>query len=135
MCPTFAEILKINITYKQIAAFLFLIAFLAQTYSKGFIIAAYYSNNASYAKNCINKATPKLHCNGKCQMMKKLKQEENKDKQNPDRKSDNKNEVLFFLPTQSAAQLPSALITVAYAPYNTTPVNEIAFGFYQPPRA
>lgn len=35
-----------------------------------------------------------MHCNGKCQMMKKLKQEENKDKQNPERKSDNKDEVL-----------------------------------------
>ncbi len=36
-----------------------------------------------------------MHCNGKCQMMKKLKQEENKDEQNPERKSENKNECVL----------------------------------------
>lgn len=36
-----------------------------------------------------------MHCNGKCQMMKKLKQEEKKDQENPDRKNENKNEVLL----------------------------------------
>lgn len=35
-----------------------------------------------------------MHCNGRCQMMKKLKQEDKKDQQNPDRKSDNKDEVV-----------------------------------------
>ena len=57
-------------------------------------MADYFINTAAYAKNCENKAKPKLHCNGKCQMMKKLKQEENKDKQHPERKADNKEEVL-----------------------------------------
>ena len=38
-----------------------------------------------YAKNCINKARPKLHCNGKCQMMKKMRKRKKK-KQNQDRK-------------------------------------------------
>ena len=54
----------------------------------------YYTNTAAYAKNCINKARPKLHCNGKCQMMKKMQQEEKKDQQNPERKAENKAEVL-----------------------------------------
>jgi len=66
----------------------------AQTFSKTFITAGYYANTAAYAKNCENKAKPQMRCNGKCQLMKKLKQEENKDKQNPDRKTDNKEEIL-----------------------------------------
>lgn len=53
----------------------------------------YVLNTGAYAKNCENKARPKMHCNGKCQMMKKLKQEEKKDQQNPDRKLENKSEV------------------------------------------
>lgn len=69
-------------------------AFIAQTFSKTFIIAEYYTNTAAYAKNCINKAKPKMACNGKCQVMKKIQQEENKDKQNPERKTNNKEEVL-----------------------------------------
>lgn len=48
-----------------------------------------------------------MHCNGKCQMMKKLQQEEKKDQENPERKAENKNEIIlstksFFanVPTQ-----------------------------------
>lgn len=58
-------------------------------------MADYYTNTAKYAKNCENKARPKMHCNGKCQMMKKLQQEEKKDQENPERKSENKNEIVL----------------------------------------
>jgi hypothetical protein len=79
---------------KKIAALFILVSFMAQTFSKAAIVGNYYLNTADYAKNCINKAKPKLHCNGKCQMMKKLKQEEKKDTQNPERRSNVKNQVL-----------------------------------------
>ena len=85
--------MKTDFIYRQLAAFLFFAAFFAQTFSGTFVIADYYVNTAKYAKNCVNKATPKLHCNGQCQMMKKLKQEEKQDEENPERKAENKNEV------------------------------------------
>ncbi len=75
--------------YRQIIAFLLLFAFMLQTFSKTFIVAGYFTNTKAYAKNCENKAKPKMRCNGKCQMMKKLKQEEKKDEQNPQRKIEN----------------------------------------------
>lgn len=53
----------------------------------------YYLHTASYAKNCVNKARPVMHCNGKCQMAKKMMQEERKDEQAPERKSVNKNDI------------------------------------------
>ena len=34
-----------------------------------------------------------MHCNGKCQMMKKIKQEEKKNDQLPNRSSQSKNEI------------------------------------------
>jgi hypothetical protein len=34
-----------------------------------------------------------LHCNGKCQLAKKLKQQEKKEQQNPELKLENKNEI------------------------------------------
>jgi hypothetical protein len=71
---------------RQLLAFFLLISFMAQTFSQAFIVAGYYLNTAAYAKNCENKNKPKLKCNGSCQMMKKLKQEEKKDQQNPERK-------------------------------------------------
>ncbi|UAY52719.1 hypothetical protein [Ferruginibacter albus] len=52
-------------------------------------MADYLTNTNSYAKTCINKANPKMHCNGKCQMMRKLQQEERN--KNADNQSENKN--------------------------------------------
>lgn len=50
---------------------------LAQTFSKWAVVIEYNLNRNYVAKNlCINKVKPKLHCNGKCQMMKKLAEEE-----------------------------------------------------------
>lgn len=65
-----------------------------QTFNRSFVVYDYLTNTGSYAKNCINKAKPKMHCNGKCQMIKKLQQEEKKDQQDPDRKGENKLNVL-----------------------------------------
>ena len=83
-----------EIYYLKYTGIILLLAFVAQTFSKTFIVAGYYANKAAYAKNCENKARPKMNCNGKCQVMKKLQQEEKQDKQNPDRKTDHKEEIL-----------------------------------------
>lgn len=58
-----------------------LIAFAAQTFSGAFIQLGYAVNPEAFAKYCVNKAKPKLHCNGKCQMMKKMKEEEKKEQE------------------------------------------------------
>ena len=73
---------------------LLLAALLLQSFNRMLVIGDYYINTGSYAVNCENKAKVEIHCNGKCQMTKKLKQEEEKDKNNPQRKVENHNE--FF---------------------------------------
>jgi len=70
-----------------------LFAIMVQTYNKAFIVLDYYTNTESFAVKCENKSKPWMHCNGQCQMIKKLKQEENKDNQNPERR-DNRDEVI-----------------------------------------
>lgn len=80
--------------FRQIAAIFLFVAFAAQIFDRGLIVLDYYANTSSFAKNCENKARPMMHCNGKCQMMKKLKEEEKKEQQNPERRSENKNEVI-----------------------------------------
>lgn len=47
-----------------------------QSFSRYFVIADYMVNIDAYKKSCINKARPKLHCNGKCQALKKLNSKE-----------------------------------------------------------
>lgn len=81
---------------KNISALVLLLAFGLQCFNKTFIVVDYYSNTEAYAKECINKNRPKMHCNGRCAMMKKLKADEKKDADNPERKSENKNTISFY---------------------------------------
>lgn len=82
------------IMFKPVIASLFLLVFMVQTFNAPFILLDYMANTAAYAKKCINTSKPKLHCNGKCQMMKKMQEEERKDQQNSKQKSVNKIQVL-----------------------------------------
>ena len=72
---------------KPLLAILLLIGMLTQTFSKFFIVANYQLNKEYIAKYlCENRDKPQMHCNGKCQMMKKLKQQEKKDQDTPQNK-------------------------------------------------
>ncbi len=84
------------ITYKQLGVIILLIALLLQLLNRVLIISDYYLNTQSYAAKCENKARPMLHCNGKCQMAKKLAKQEKKDQQNPESRGGNKNDFYFF---------------------------------------
>ncbi|WP_336720376.1 hypothetical protein [Paraflavisolibacter sp. H34] len=75
---------------RSLVAILFIVAFAVQSFSQVLIVADYYAHTEAFAQNCENKARPQLKCHGKCQMMKKLQEEEKKNGQNPDRKAENK---------------------------------------------
>jgi hypothetical protein len=62
---------------KGIATVILLLLFTVQTFSKWMWVLDYNLNQAYIAKNlCINKARPKLHCNGHCQLRKKMAEDE-----------------------------------------------------------
>jgi len=50
-------------------------ALLAQTFSRSIAMADYMVNLEAYKKACVNKAKPMMHCNGKCQLLKKMKKQ------------------------------------------------------------
>lgn len=119
---------------KQVIACVFLLCFTAQTFARQFIVFDYYINTTAYAKNCINKSKPKLHCNGKCQMMQKLKQEEKKDEQMPERKSDGKAEVLFLANCAFVLQEQPVLhCAVFYYTYNNSVEIKMPRSIFHPP--
>lgn len=109
-----------------------LLSLLLQTFQVFAIVGEYYLNTSAYAKNCINKARPQMHCNGKCQMMKKIKQEEKKSAQVPE-KSFNKNEVIS---SKSFFTTLSFLYTGRMIPYigllPSFPVSR-SYPFFHPP--
>ena len=73
-------------TIKRLGVLLLMIALLLQSFSRVLIIGDYYLNTESYAAHCENKANPIMHCNGKCQMAKKLKQAYESEKADPNKK-------------------------------------------------
>jgi hypothetical protein len=74
--------------FRRATAFLLLLVFFAQAFSRYLLVADYFVNRAAYAANCINKDRPSMRCNGRCQLCKKLhQQDKTEEKQAPDRKS------------------------------------------------
>jgi hypothetical protein len=76
--------------FRRTTAILLLLVFFAQAFSWYLVVADYYVDTASFAENCVNKDRPWMHCNGRCQLCKKLHQQDgNEDKQTPERRSAN----------------------------------------------
>jgi hypothetical protein len=128
--------LKSTFSYNQLIALIFFAAIFAQTFSKVFIVADYFGNTGKYAKNCINKAKPKMRCNGKCQMMKKLKQEEEKDQQNQERKNQHESIVLSsksFFPSINFSILST--VTLTYSIDNVANEQKMPRSIFHPPSA
>jgi hypothetical protein len=137
------NIIKYNFQYfifvtmfRKIIATVFLLTFVAQTFSAPFIILDYYTNTGAYAKTCINKARPKMHCNGKCQVMKKMKEEEKKEQENAERRGSAKSEVLStksFYPTLTDPEFINIGAIKNAATCNLLP-RDHSFDFFKPPR-
>jgi hypothetical protein len=67
--------------WRQLAVIILFFSVLLQSFNRAVIVGGYYA--AAYAKACENKARPEMKCGGKCQMMKKLKNEEKNEQQAP----------------------------------------------------
>lgn len=64
----------------RLIAILLIICSVSMNLSGIFVFAGFEMNQDYIAKElCINKNKPQLHCNGKCYLMKKLKQAEDKE--------------------------------------------------------
>ena len=72
---------------KNLSTILLLVITFLQTFSLFVIRTDYYLNKSVITeKLCVNKAKPKMHCNGKCYLAKQLKEKEQQNKQAPDGK-------------------------------------------------
>jgi hypothetical protein len=70
-------------------------ALIAHTFSRSLVLADYMVNLEAYKKACVNKTKPMMHCNGKCQMLKKLKKQEGDNGANTPAPKFNQTEVVL----------------------------------------
>lgn len=85
------------------------------------IYAAFYANQNYIEKNlCINRDKPWMHCDGHCQLNKKLSDDDQRDAQAPVQRMASEMSVLFFAPVS----FQSVIFQIA----DTVPLN----GYYIP---
>lgn len=123
--------------FKPFAAAWLLMAFVVQTFSGAFVLVDYFTNTKAYAKNCVNKARPAMHCNGKCQMMKKWRAEQEQEQKNNERTAENKKEVLSDKSDFSSIIAPDFVITFLpkMAARSKGKAQDRAFAIFHPPQA
>ena len=107
--------------FRSISSTILLIAFAIQSFHMGGIVVDYYLNTSAYIKKCENKAKPILKCNGKCQLAKKILEEQKKDEQAPERKLENKFEVICLKSQFATFSLQQYTLSNFYSPYLARP--------------
>ena len=99
--------------FRQIAVIFILLAVSVQVFNRGLIVIDYQINQAAFAKNCENITRPTLHCNGKCQMIKKLKENEKQEQKFPGKKWSTIDEVV-----SSKSFFNTIVYTEIFIPYS-----------------
>lgn len=120
---------------KKSIALVLLIAFMVQAFSKIFIVIDYNINTAAYEAKCINKANLTLKCKGKCQMMKAIEHESQKEQQYPDRRGENKYDITisdqnYFPNTHQKINFSTDFIFPEYQP---DMIREATLSIFHPP--
>lgn len=83
-------------------------------------MATFIANEDYVAANlCINKDKPEMHCNGHCQLDKKLHEDQDHNQPNPDKKV-NLESTIFFFDTNNAT--PEIGFIALTTPQNGKPV-------------
>lgn len=120
--------------FRQLLSILFILAFPVQTFQQNLVVGSYYFNNAVYAKNCVNKAKPSSGCNGRCQMMKKLQQQEQQQSPVPGMKAEQKGETFSSLVYNTIIQTPETNVNRCFGFAFTIGIPAgIAVSIFHPP--
>jgi len=120
----------------KVFALISLLAFMAMTFSQAIILTSFMVNRAYIAKNlCENRSRPVMRCGGKCCLAKKLRNEQKKDQENPERRSENKFDVLA-LAWKAPVSLSVSEVLLHHTPHYLDAVTEdYRPGCFHPPQA
>lgn len=105
---------------RRLTAIVLLLALINCSFSR-FVVCTGFGLNRAYIsqKLCINRTRPWLHCNGKCYLMKKLRQAEENERKQTEKDNLSRLEINFFqealvlsflqpvIPSQQKAKFPA----------------------------
>lgn len=119
---------------KFVAAIFLLLIVLMQTFSSFLIEADFFINQDYIAKNlCVNRDKPMMHCNGKCFLAKKLK--EDGKSQSPASKSEKSDVMPFFVPAPYSFNDFSQVDKLAYFIKDDNTISSFSRFIFHPPTA
>ncbi|HTE00384.1 MAG TPA: hypothetical protein VK668_13920 [Mucilaginibacter sp.] len=118
----------------KITAVLLIIVIVSSSFSRFFIFAGFELNKSYIAtKLCENRNRPWMHCNGKCYLMKKIKQAE--DKQNNAERESQKNLVQeSYCEAIPEVKFYTQLLQVIAIPNNRIELPQGHNAIFQPPQ-
>ncbi|MEO5569708.1 MAG: hypothetical protein ABIT08_02675 [Bacteroidia bacterium] len=117
---------------KVILSFLISVSVLVMSFSRSMIYFSYQANKKYISKHlCENRTKPQLHCNGKCQVIKKMN-EENK-KQNHPTSAQNNFELQWFARQKTGFDFSLHYCGQITYYYFTETVTPPYFSFFHPP--
>jgi len=120
---------------KQLWAIVLLLSMLGQTFSRYIVVLDYRLNKTFIAKNlCENKDRPEMKCEGKCYLCKRLKKEDKKDQDNPERKGENKFELISIEQGYLMTHPFRTVRLVEYPYFQEMISNSYATSFFHPPQ-
>ena len=119
---------------KTLADILLSLVILVQPLSKLMVVAEYQVNKNFIAEFlCVNKSKPQLHCEGKCQLSKKLKAVEEHDENHLPQGKTQADVLFFYQPAPTFSfKFPSVSAT-EYISFSSPDVTAPVFGFFHPP--
>lgn len=118
----------------KLTAVLLIISIISSSFSRFFIYAGF-EMNKSYiaAKLCENRNKPWLHCNGKCYLMKKIKQAEDK-QSNTERESQRNLIQESFCEEVQQVKFYTQLLRVIAIPNNRIDLPQGYSAIFRPPQ-
>lgn len=122
---------------KRLIAVCLLIALIGSGFSQVAVYAGFQLNQDYIVKNlCVNRNRPEMHCNGRCYLMSKLKQVNEKEKKQAARDNLNRMETSFL---QRAYMINlnapvTALVVAHFPPYQYTYCSQYITTVFRPPK-
>ncbi len=112
-----------------------LFALIGSNFSRFFIYAGFEVNQKYISeKLCENRDRPWMHCNGKCFLMKKLKQAEEKEKKQE--RENQRSHYMEALPTAASSfTFKRTAVKIIYPERPVLGTMHRAFSIFQPPKA
>lgn len=129
------QIKKTSRILKIFATIFLTFSIFIQTFSTFIIQADFFLNRSYIAKNlCVNRDKPLMHCNGKCYLSKKLKDQEKQD-QSPVSKTERFDAQPFFIPQLFSVKTAVVISKPRYFIRNENVVSSFPRFIFHPPSA